>query len=109
MKVQYDAEKTKNQFHNLIVPIFVAFSNSIKITSSQLRISAKGAVRLVAKQREVKVGDHLRQPSRVVAYVTREGSQPSQVVAKLREWSLHRLILSRWEFASKPRKRPTHS
>ena len=49
----------------------------------------EGAVRLDAKQREAKV----RQPSRVVAYVTREGCQPSQVVANLRDRSLHRLIL----------------
>ena len=45
-----------------------------------------------AKQREAKVGD-LRQPSRVVAYVTREGCQPSRVVVNLRDRSLHRLIL----------------
>ena len=32
------------------------------------------------------------QPSPVVAYVTREGCQPSQVVANLRDWLLHRLI-----------------
>ena len=32
-------------------------------------------------------------PSRVVAYVTREGCQSSQVVANLRDWSLYRLIL----------------
>ena len=53
---------------------------------------AKDAFRLDAKQRKVKVGD-LRQPSRVVDYVTREGCQPSQVVANLRDWSLYRLIL----------------
>ena len=52
----------------------------------------KGAFRLDAKQREAKIGD-LRQPSRVVDYVTREGCQPSRVVANLRDWSLHRLIL----------------
>ena len=46
-----------------------------------------------AKQREAKVGD-LRQPSRVVDDVTREGCQPSRVVANLRDWSLHRLILT---------------
>ena len=40
----------------------------------------KGAFRLDAKQREAKVGD-LRQPSRVVDYVTREGCQPSRVIA----------------------------
>ena len=33
-------------------------------------------------------------PSRVVDYVTREGCQPSRVVANLRDWSLHRLILT---------------
>ena len=31
--------------------------------------------------------------SRVVDYVTREGCQPSQAVANLRDWSLHGLIL----------------
>ena len=40
----------------------------------------KGAFRLDAKQREAKVGE-LRQPSRVVDYVTREGCQPSRVFA----------------------------
>ena len=45
-----------------------------------------------AKQREAKVGD-LRQPSRVVDYVTREGWQHSRVVANLRDRSLHMLIL----------------
>ena len=38
----------------------------------------KDAFRLDAKQREAKVGD-LRQPSRVVDYVTREDCQPSRV------------------------------
>ena len=50
----------------------------------------KCAFRLDAKQREAKVGD-LRQPSRVVAYITREGCKPSQVVANLHDWSLPRL------------------
>ena len=54
---------------------------------------SNGAFRLDAKQREAKVGE-LRQPSRVVDYVTREGCQPSRVVANLRDWSLHRLILT---------------
>ena len=40
----------------------------------------KGAFRLDAKQRKAKVGD-IRQPSRVVDYVTREGCQPSRVFA----------------------------
>ena len=54
----------------------------------------KGAFRLDAKQREAKVGD-LRQPSRVVDYVTREDyCQSLRVVANLRDWSLHRLILT---------------
>ena len=53
---------------------------------------SKGTFRLDTKQREVKVGD-LCQLSRVVTYVTWEGCQPSQVVANLRDWSLHRLIL----------------
>ena len=55
-------------------------------------LRSKGAFRLDAKQREAKVGN-LHQPSRVVAYITREGSQPSQVVANLRDSSLHSLIL----------------
>ena len=52
----------------------------------------KGAVRLDAKQRKAKVGD-LCQPSRVVDYIPREGCQPLRVVANLRDWLLHRLIL----------------
>ena len=52
----------------------------------------KGAFRLDAKQREAKVGN-LRQPSRVVDYVTHESCQPSRVVANLRDRSLHGLIL----------------
>ena len=54
--------------------------------------NSKGAFRLDAKQREVKVGN-LRQPSRVVDDVTCEGCQPSRVVANLCDWLLHRLIL----------------
>ena len=55
-------------------------------------LASKGAFRLDAKQREAKVGD-LCQPLRVVDYVTREGCQPSLVVANLSDRSLHRLIL----------------
>ena len=44
------------------------------------KVQIKGAFRLDAKQREAKVGD-LRQPSRLVDYVTREGCQPSRVFA----------------------------
>ena len=76
------------------------FANAIAVQAidknafapSVVLVANKGAFRLDAKQREAKIG-HLRQPLRVVAYVTREGCQPSQVVANLRDWSLHRLIL----------------
>ena len=67
-------------------------SNNLVKDTIRLQFYSEGAFRLDAKQREAKVGD-LRQPSRVVDYVTREGCQPSRVVANLRDWSLHRLIL----------------
>ena len=53
-------------------------SNNLVKDTIRLQFYSKGAFRLDAKQREAKVGD-LRQPSRVVA--------------NLRDWSLHRLIL----------------
>ena len=74
----------------LILPIWQATFCTDSTAVLQMIAHTKGAFRQDAKA--INMTD-LRQPSLVVDYVTREGCHPSQVVANLRDWSLHRLIL----------------
>ena len=70
--------------------VVASFGNQIRgLRRYNGAVESQGAFRLDAKQRKAKV----RQPSRVVDYVTREGCQPLRVLANLRDWSLHKLIL----------------